>query len=390
MVDLEPLREPEDVELRPRPVDPARRLHRQHRRRQRIARATGTGPSRSSSRSCRVDYRRVLEERKRSSRTRQERFGQASASADSARAVSGGDALVGYRRPDFHRQIVPRWRYWPTRSPAASRERLDHDLPRGLQPVPRREAARPGRALHGLRHPVLPPGLPARQPDPRLERPGLPRPVADGDRPPPRHEQLPRVHRQALPRALRGVVRAGDQQRPGDDQADRGQRSSTAPGTKAGSCPQPPEGQDGQEGRRRRLRPRRASPPPSSSPAPGTTVTVFERADRIGGLLRYGIPDFKMEKWRLDRRLAQMEAEGVVFRPGVNVGVDITADAILDRVRRRLPLRRRRPSRATCRSPGASSKGIHFAMEYLPLQNKRGAGDDDRRRRVHHAPRAST
>src|SRR6201990_654857 len=56
----------------------------------------------------------------------------------------------------------------------------------------------------------------------------------------------------------------------------------------------------------------------------GHTVTVFERADRIGGLLRYGIPEFKMEKRHIDRRLAQMEAEGTQFRPGVNVGVDIT------------------------------------------------------------------
>jgi glutamate synthase (NADPH/NADH) small chain len=58
-------------------------------------------------------------------------------------------------------------------------------------------------------------------------------------------------------------------------------------------------------------------------------VTVFERADRIGGLLRYGIPDFKMEKRHLDRRMAQMEAEGVTFRPGVNIGVDLPADRLL-------------------------------------------------------------
>src|SRR5205823_563079 len=64
----------------------------------------------------------------------------------------------------------------------------------------------------------------------------------------------------------------------------------------------------------------------------GHTVTVFERDDRIGGLLRYGIPDFKMEKRFLDRRVEQMEAEGVVFRPGVNVGVDggLPADRLLN------------------------------------------------------------
>ena len=106
----------------------------------------------------------------------------------------------------------------------------------------------------------------------------------------------------------------------------------------------------------------------------GHDVTVFERADRVGGLLRYGIPDFKMEKWRLDRRVEQMEAEGVVFKAGVNIGVDIDAKQILadfDAIclcggataGRDLPI------------PGRDLKGVHFAMEYLPLQNKRGAGD---------------
>ncbi len=106
----------------------------------------------------------------------------------------------------------------------------------------------------------------------------------------------------------------------------------------------------------------------------GHTVTVFERDDRIGGLLRYGIPDFKMEKRFLDRRLDQMEAEGVIFRPGVNVGVAITADQLLaefDAIclcggathARDLPI------------PGRDLEGVHFAMDFLPLQNKRVAGD---------------
>jgi glutamate synthase (NADPH/NADH) small chain len=106
----------------------------------------------------------------------------------------------------------------------------------------------------------------------------------------------------------------------------------------------------------------------------GHSVTVFERADRIGGLLRYGIPDFKMEKWRLDRRLEQMTAEGVTFRAGVNVGVDLGAEQILQEFdavclcggateARDLPI------------PGREFSGIRFAMDYLPLQNKRGAGD---------------
>jgi len=105
----------------------------------------------------------------------------------------------------------------------------------------------------------------------------------------------------------------------------------------------------------------------------GHTVTVFERDDAIGGLLRYGIPDFKMEKWVLDRRLKQMEAEGILFRAGVNVGIDITAeqlkadfDAILltggSTRPRDLPV------------PGRDLDGIHFAMDFLPQQNRKVAG----------------
>jgi glutamate synthase (NADPH/NADH) small chain len=106
----------------------------------------------------------------------------------------------------------------------------------------------------------------------------------------------------------------------------------------------------------------------------GHEVTVFERADRIGGLLRYGIPEFKMEKRHIDRRLAQMEAEGTVFRPGVNVGVDITAQQLRQQFDavvlaggatawRDLPI------------PGRDLDGIHQAMEYLPLANRVQLGD---------------
>ncbi len=106
----------------------------------------------------------------------------------------------------------------------------------------------------------------------------------------------------------------------------------------------------------------------------GHTVTVFERDDRIGGLLRYGIPDFKMEKWVIDRRLKIMEEEGVVFKPGHNIGVDVTADDLkaFDSVvfctgstkGRDLPV------------PGRDLDGVHLAMRYLPQQNKVDAGDD--------------
>jgi glutamate synthase (NADPH/NADH) small chain len=107
----------------------------------------------------------------------------------------------------------------------------------------------------------------------------------------------------------------------------------------------------------------------------GHDVTVFERADRIGGLLRYGIPDFKMEKRRLDRRLAQMEGEGVTFRPGVNVGVTIPAEKLLEEFDAIcLCGGATKPRDLTI--PGRELDGIHFAMEFLPLQNRRGAGDE--------------
>jgi glutamate synthase (NADPH/NADH) small chain len=119
----------------------------------------------------------------------------------------------------------------------------------------------------------------------------------------------------------------------------------------------------------------------------GHAVTVFEKNDRIGGLLRYGIPDFKLEKRVIDRRLEQMRAEGVEFRPGVHVGKELPGRGIANDARtslaagalladfdavvlsggaevpRDLPI------------PGRELAGVHFAMQFLPLQNKRVAGD---------------
>jgi len=106
----------------------------------------------------------------------------------------------------------------------------------------------------------------------------------------------------------------------------------------------------------------------------GHAVVLFEKNDRIGGLTRYGIPDFKMEKHLIDRRMQQMAAEGVEFRPNVHVGVTLPAKQLLaefDAVvlsggsehPRDLPV------------PGRELGGVHFAMEFLPQQNKRNAGD---------------
>jgi glutamate synthase (NADPH/NADH) small chain len=106
----------------------------------------------------------------------------------------------------------------------------------------------------------------------------------------------------------------------------------------------------------------------------GHWVTVFERSDRVGGLLRYGIPDFKLEKTVIDRRVRLMEQEGIIFRTNAHVGVNISAqhlqaefDAVVltggASASRDLPI------------PGRNFKGVHFAMEFLPQQNKRVAGD---------------
>lgn len=107
----------------------------------------------------------------------------------------------------------------------------------------------------------------------------------------------------------------------------------------------------------------------------GYSVTVFEKNDRIGGLLRYGIPDFKLDKGLIDRRLEQMAAEGVVFRSGVNIGVDISAKELVKKFDA-VVLAGGSEKPRDIQIPGRELKGIHFAMEFLPLQNKVNAGDD--------------
>jgi glutamate synthase (NADPH/NADH) small chain len=107
----------------------------------------------------------------------------------------------------------------------------------------------------------------------------------------------------------------------------------------------------------------------------GHSVVVFERADRIGGLLRYGIPAFKMEKRFLDRRLSIMEQEGIEFRPSVNVGVDIAADA-LTREFGATVLAGGATLPRDLTVPGRDLQGIHFAMDYLTEQNRRCEGDE--------------
>jgi len=106
----------------------------------------------------------------------------------------------------------------------------------------------------------------------------------------------------------------------------------------------------------------------------GHAVTVFEKADRIGGLLRYGIPEFKMEKRVLDRRLKLMEAAGVVFRTSVNVGETLPV-ASLSKDFDAIVLAGGAEWPRDLQIPGRELSGIHFAMDYLTLQNRRSEGD---------------
>jgi glutamate synthase (NADPH/NADH) small chain len=106
----------------------------------------------------------------------------------------------------------------------------------------------------------------------------------------------------------------------------------------------------------------------------GHWVTVFERDDRIGGLLRYGIPEFKMEKRFLDRRLALLAEEGIMFRTGVNIGVDVPAAELRSEFDA-LVLAGGATQPRDLPVPGRELSGIHFAMEYLTLQNRRCEGD---------------
>ena len=119
----------------------------------------------------------------------------------------------------------------------------------------------------------------------------------------------------------------------------------------------------------------------------GHDVTVFEKSDRIGGLLRYGIPDFKMEKSHIDRRIEQMREEGVDFRPGVHVGGEASTGASKAAAAATLSVGRLREdfdaivlaggaeAPRDLPVPGRDLKGVHFAMDFLPAQNKRVAGD---------------
>ena len=108
----------------------------------------------------------------------------------------------------------------------------------------------------------------------------------------------------------------------------------------------------------------------------GHAPTVFEKSDRIGGLLRYGIPDFKLDKAQIDRRIDLMEAEGVIFRTGMYIGRDVSVERLLDDYEV-MVLAGGAEQPRDFDLPGRTLGGVHFAMDYLCQQNRRIAGDDE-------------
>ena len=196
---------------------------------------------------------------------------------------------------------------------------------RSTSTFPRRQLAGAGRPLHGLRHPVLPQRLPAGQPHPGLERPRLPRPTgarpSSGCTPPTTSPSSPAG---SAPRRARPPACSASTTTRSRSSRSRS-RSSTARGTRAGCRRSTPTTRTGKKVAVVGSGPAGLAAAQQLTRA-GHDVIVFERADRIGGLLRYGIPEFKMEKRHLDRRLDQMAAEGTGSGTGVDVGTDVTAE----------------------------------------------------------------
>ena len=190
-------------------------------------------------------------------------------------------------------------------------------------------------------------------------------------------QQFPGIHRPHLPGALRGGLHAQHRRQPGHHQSRSNARSSIAAGKRAGSTPLVPARKTGKRVAVVGSGPAGMACAQQLARA-GHAVTLFEKADRIGGLLRYGIPDFKMEKRLIDRRMRQMEAEGVEFRTGVEVGATLSIKSLLEGYDA-VALTGGAEWPRDLEVPGRELSGIHYAMDFLVQQNKRVAGDDEAR-----------
>ena len=252
----------------------------------------------------------------------------------------------------------------------------------GLRAVPRRGGPAAGGPVHGLRHPLLPRGLSARQPHPRVERPGLPGRLVGGHRAPARHQQLPRVHRPAVPGAVRGVVRARHQRRPGHHRADRVRDHRAGLGRGVGATRSRPPSRPA-SGWRWWGRARPGWPPPSSWPGPATRWWSSSGPNAPAGSCATGSPS---SRWRRPCSTAAWTRCGPrgsssVCR-GERGGVR-PRDAVGPRPRTSPSMPRRPgstsstpwcwpaapPCPGTCRSRAGSCAGVHRAMDYLKPSN---------------------
>ena len=179
----------------------------------------------------------------------------------------------------------------------------------------------------------------------------------------------------------------GDQQRRGDDQAGRAADRRPRLGGGLGR-PAAAAGEDGQEGRGRRVRARRGSPPPSSSPASGTTSRCSSGPTGSAGCCATASPSSRWRSAGSTGASRRWRPRARCSGPASNVGTDVTVEQLRTRVRRGRARRRRHRVRATCPRPAASSRGIYQAMEYLPWANRVQQGDLDGA--ADHARRAST
>ena len=325
-----------------------------HGQRPRRAAAGGLGGrcARDSSRSCRREYKRVLvaEARARSENR------EPAVAERSERRMGNTTGFLEIERAKPRERPVRRAR---ARLAARSTCR-QHES----------DSARSGRALHGLRHSVLPPGLPARQYHPGMERPRLPARWQEASESAARHEQLSpsspavSVRRRAKGRACSASttsavtiknIELAIVERAFAKGWIRARAARRRTGKRVAVVGSGPAGLAAAEQLDRA----------------GHGVTVFERADRIGGLLRYGIPDFKMEKRVLDRRLAQIADEGVVFRTGVHVGVDVSAAYAPRSEFDASCCSRRREQPRDLNVPGRELEASTSPMDFLPQQNRR-------------------